>query len=152
MRTVRQLLASKTPDGSESDRGRSEIFAIGPDAAVIDAIRLMAEKRIGAVLVMEGPRLVGILSERDYARKVVLEGRSSKDTAVREIMTTDVVTVCPEDTADACMQIVTERRIRHLPVREGDQVVGVISIGDLVKAVIEDQQLELDQLQRYIAS
>lgn len=156
MRTVRQLLASKTPDASGFDRGgpdrRSEIFAIGPDAAVIDAIRLMAEKRIGAVLVMEGPRLVGILSERDYARKVVLEGRSSKDTAVREIMTTDVVSVCPEDTADACMQIVTERRIRHLPVREGDQVVGVISIGDLVKAVIEDQQLELDQLQRYIAS
>lgn len=152
MRTVRQLLASKAPDRSESARGGSEIFAIGPDAAVIDAIRLMAEKRIGAVLVMEGPRLVGILSERDYARKVVLEGRSSKDTAVREIMTTDVVSVCPEDTADACMQIVTERRIRHLPVREGDQVVGVISIGDLVKAVIEDQQLELDQLQRYIAS
>jgi CBS domain-containing protein len=157
MRTVRQLLASKAPDRSESARsgsyrGESEIFAIGPDAAVIDAIRLMAEKRIGAVLVMEGPRLVGILSERDYARKVVLEGRSSKDTAVREIMTTDVVTVCPDDTADACMQIVTERRIRHLPVREGGQVVGVISIGDLVKAVIEDQQLELDQLQRYIAS
>ena len=157
MRTVRQLLASKAPDRSESDkvrfdRGGSEIFAIGPDAAVIDAIRLMAEKRIGAVLVMEGARLVGILSERDYARKVVLEGRSSKDTAVREIMTTDVVTVGPDDTADACMQIVTERRIRHLPVCEGKQVVGVISIGDLVKAVIEDQQLELDQLQRYIAS
>ena len=147
MRTVRQLLASKTPAGSPP-----EIFAIGPDAAVIEAIRLMAEKRIGAVLVMEGPRLVGILSERDYARKVVLEGRSSKDTAVREIMTGDVVSVGPDDTADACMQIVTEQRIRHLPVREGDQVVGVISIGDLVKAVIEDQQLELDQLQRYIAS
>lgn len=142
MRTVRQLLASKTPD----------IFSIGPDVAVIDAIRLMAEKRIGAVLVMDGNRLAGILSERDYARKVVLEGRSSKDTPVREIMTADVVSVRPDDTADACMQIVTERRIRHLPVREGDEVVGVISIGDLVKAVIEDQQLELDQLQRYIAS
>ena len=142
MRTVRQLLASKTP----------EIISIGPDAAVIDAIRLMAEKRIGAVLVMDGSRLAGILSERDYARKVVLEGRSSKDTPVREIMTAEVVSVRPDDTADACMQIVTERRIRHLPVREGDEVVGVISIGDLVKAVIEDQQLELDQLQRYIAS
>ena len=142
MRTVRQLLASKT----------SDIFSIGPDAAVIDAIRLMAEKRIGAVLVMDGNRLAGILSERDYARKVVLEGRSSKDTPVRDIMTAEVVSVRPGDTADACMQIVTERRIRHLPVREGDEVVGVISIGDLVKAVIEDQQLELDQLQRYIAS
>ncbi len=142
MRTVRQLLASKTP----------EIFAINPDAPVIDAIRLMAEKGIGAVLVMDGPRLAGILSERDYARKVVLEGRSSKDTPVRDIMTSDVRCVRPDDTTDACMQIVTDRRIRHLPVREGDEVVGVVSIGDLVKAVIEDQQLELDQLQRYIAS
>ncbi len=142
MRTVRQLLASKA----------SEIFAIGPDAPVIDAVRLMAEKGIGAVLVMDGPRLAGILSERDYARKVVLEGRSSKDTPVREIMTTDVICVRPDDTTDACMQIVTDRRIRHLPVREGEEVVGVVSIGDLVKAVIEDQQLELDQLQRYIAS
>lgn len=147
MRTVRQLLAAKSPGNSPS-----EIFAIGPDAAVIDAIRLMAEKRIGAVLVMEGPRLVGIVSERDYARKVVLEGRSSKDTAVREIMTADVVCVRPDDTTDTCMRIVTDRRIRHLPVREGEDVVGVISIGDLVKAVIEDQQQELDQLQRYIAS
>lgn len=142
MRTVRQLLAAKTP----------EIFAIGPDAAVIDAIRLMADKRIGAVLVMEGNRLVGILSERDYARKVVLEGRSSRDTPVRDIMTANVIGVRPDDTTDACMQIVTDQRIRHLPVREGDEVVGVVSIGDLVKAVIEDQQLELDQLQRYIAS
>ena len=142
MRTVRQLLAAKAP----------EIHAIGPDAAVIDAIRLMAEKRIGALLVMEGARLVGILSERDYARKVVLEGRSSKDTAVRDIMTANVIGVRPDDTTDTCMQIVTEQRIRHLPVRDGEEVVGVVSIGDLVKAVIEDQQLELDQLQRYIAS
>lgn len=147
MRTVRQLLEAKAPAA-----GRPEIFAIAPDAAVIDAVRLMAEKGIGAVLVMDGARLAGILSERDYARKIVLEGRSSKDTPVREIMTSDVVTVRPDDTTDACMQLVTERRIRHLPVSEGDAVVGVVSIGDLVKAVIEDQQLELDQLQRYIAS
>ena len=147
MRTVRQLLEAKTPSASPP-----EIFAISPEAAVIDAVRLMAEKGIGAVLVMEGARLAGILSERDYARKIVLEGRSSKDTPVREIMTSDVVTVRPDDTTDACMQLVTERRIRHLPVSEGDAVVGVVSIGDLVKAVIEDQQLELDQLQRYIAS
>jgi len=142
MRTVRQLLEAKTP----------EIYAIAPEAPVIEAIRLMAEKRIGAVLVMEGSRLVGILSERDYARKIVLQGRSSSDTPVRTIMTADVVTVRPEDTADHCMQVVTEQRIRHLPVIRGGEVVGVVSIGDLVKAVIEDQQVELDQLQRYIAS
>ena len=142
MRNVRHLLEAKAP----------EIFAIGPDAPVIDAVRMMAEKRIGALLVMEGPRLVGILSERDYARKVVLQGRSSANTAVREIMTADVISVGPEDTADHCMQLVTDRRIRHLPVLRGDELLGIVSIGDLVKAVIEDQQLELDQLQRYIAS
>ena len=136
MRTVRQLL-----EGKASGNRPPEIFSVSPDSAVLDAIRLMAEKRIGAVLVMEGARLAGILSERDYARKVVLEGRSSKDTPVR-----------PDDTTDTCMQLVTTRRIRHLPVCDGDDVVGVVSIGDLVKAVIEDQQLELDQLQRYIAS
>jgi CBS domain-containing protein len=142
MRTVRQLLEAKTP----------EIYAIAPDAPVIDAIRLMAEKRIGAVLVMEGTRLVGILSERDYARKIVLQGRSSSDTPVRTIMTADVITVRPDDTAEHCMQVVTDQRIRHLPVIRGGEVIGVVSIGDLVKAVIEDQQVELDQLQRYIAS
>ncbi len=112
----------------------------------------MAEKRIGAVLVCDHGRLVGILSERDYARKIVLQGRSSADTAVRAIMTQEVVSVGPGDTADHCMQLVTNRRIRHLPVLQGDAVIGVVSIGDLVKAVIEDQQLELEQLQRYIAS
>lgn len=142
MRTVRQLLEAKAP----------EIYAIEPDAPVIEAIRLMAEKRIGAVLVMDGTRLVGILSERDYARKIVLQGRSSSDTPVSTIMTADVITVRPDDTADRCMQIVTNERIRHLPVVRGGEVIGVVSIGDLVKAVIEDQQVELDQLQRYIAS
>ena len=142
MRTVRHLLEAKAP----------EVFAIGPDSPVIDAIRLMAEKRIGAVVVMQAGKLVGILSERDYARKIVLQGRSSKDTPVRDIMTGDVITVGLKDTADRCMQLVTDKRIRHLPVLDGDNVLGVVSIGDLVKAVIEDQQLELDQLQRYIAS
>jgi CBS domain-containing protein len=129
-----------------------EVFAIGPDAPVVDAIRLMAEKRIGALLVMQAGSLVGIVSERDYARKIVLQGRSSKDTPVRDIMTTEVVSVGLGDSADRCMQLVTDRRIRHLPVLDGANVLGVVSIGDLVKAVIEDQQLELDQLQRYIAS
>ncbi len=142
MRTVRHLLEAKTP----------EVFSIGPAAPVIDAIRLMAEKRVGAVLVLDAGRLVGILSERDYARKIVLQGRSSKDTPVRDIMTAEVISVGLHDSADRCMQIVTDSRIRHLPVLDGDAVLGVISIGDLVKAVIEDQQLELAQLQRYIAS
>ncbi|QNN47552.1 CBS domain-containing protein [Thermomonas brevis] len=141
MRTVRQLLEAKP----------AEIIAIGPDAPVIDAIRLMAERGIGAVLVMDGPTLAGILSERDYARKVVLQGRSSKDTPVRDIMTREVVTVAPGDSIGHCMQLVTDRRIRHLPVVDGDGVAGVLSIGDLVKAVIEMQRQDIDQLQRYIA-
>lgn len=140
MRNVRQLLDAKAP----------EIYAISPDAPVIDAIRLMAEKRIGAVVVMDGAKLAGILSERDYARKIVLQGHSSRETAVREIMTCDVVSVGPGDSVDHCMQLVTNQRIRHLPVIEDDVVLGVVSIGDLVKAVIEDQQHQLDHLQRYI--
>jgi CBS domain-containing protein len=143
MRTVRQLLESKG----------SEVFSIGPDAAVIDAIRLMAEKGIGALVVLEpGGRLAGIVSERDYARKIVLEGRSSRDTPVRDIMTADAVTVGLDDDASSCMQLVTNRRIRHLPVVVGGRLVGLVSIGDLVKAVIEEQQIELDHLQRYITS
>ncbi len=140
MRTVRQLLESKSP----------ETFSISPDAPVIDAIRLMAEKRVGAVLVMQAGTLAGILSERDYARKIVLEGRSSKTTPVRDIMTSQVITVSPDDNAQLCMQTVTRNRIRHLPVVENGEVLGVISIGDLLAAVIEQQQQDLDQLQRYI--
>ena len=142
MRTVQQLLDAKAP----------EVFAIGPDVPVIDAIRLMAEKQIGAVLVLEAGKLAGILSERDYARKIVLQGRSSKDTLVREIMRVDVLCVGLEDNVDGCMLLMTDKRIRHLPVVDGENVLGVVSIGDLVKAVIEDQQHELDQLQRYIQS
>ena len=141
MRTVRQLLADKP----------AEVFAVAPEAPVVEAIRLMADKSIGAVLVLRGETLAGILSERDDARKVVLQGRSSADTPASAIMTAQVVTVGPDTPVTACMQLMTERRIRHLPVVEGGQVVGVISIGDLVKAVIADQQLELEQLQRYIA-
>jgi CBS domain-containing protein len=141
MRTVRQVLADKPAD----------IFAVAPDAPVVEAIRLMADKSIGAVLVLRGDMLAGILSERDYARKVVLQGRSSADTPASAIMTAQVVTIGPDTPVPACMQLMTERRIRHLPVVEDGQVVGVISIGDLVKAVIADQQLELEQLQRYIA-
>jgi CBS domain-containing protein len=142
MRSVRQVLQAKTP----------EIHSIGPNAPVIDAIRTMAEHGIGALLVMDSGELVGLISERDYARKVVLQGRSSRDTPVRAVMSDQIVTVDPFDTVDDCMRTVTERRVRHLPVVQDGQVVGVVSIGDLVKAVIEDQQVELDQLQRYIAS
>ncbi|EKQ63376.1 histidine kinase [Xanthomonas axonopodis pv. melhusii] len=145
MQTVRQLLGTK----------QVEVFAVAAvaaDAAVIEAIRLMAEKAIGAVLVMEGPRLVGIVSERDYARKVVLRDRSSSTTSVAQIMSAEVVTVSPSETVERCMQLMTDGRFRHLPVVENGRVQGVISIGDLVKAVIEAQQQDIDQLQRYIAS
>lgn len=142
MSSVRHLLQAKAPD----------IHSIGPDAPVIDAIRLMAEMHVGALLVMDEGRLVGIVSERDYARKIVLQGRSSSDTPVRAIMTPEVIHVAPADSVEHCMQLVTERRIRHLPVVQDGQVVGVVSIGDLVRAVIEAQQIELEQLQRYIAS
>ncbi|MBO9767948.1 MULTISPECIES: CBS domain-containing protein [Xanthomonas] len=142
MQTVRQLLGTK----------QVEVFAVAADAAVIEAIRLMAEKAIGAVLVMDGSRLVGIVSERDYARKVVLRDRSSSTTSVAEIMSAEVVTVSPSDTVERCMQLMTDGRFRHLPVVENGRVQGVISIGDLVKAVIEAQRQDIDQLQRYIAS
>jgi len=140
MRTVRQLLDSKPAD----------VHSIAPDAPVIDALRLMAERHIGAVVVCHARQLAGIVSERDYARKVILQGRASSDTPVHEIMTADVVTVSPTATVAQCMQLMTDHRIRHLPVVVDGDVVGIVSIGDLVRAVIEDQQLELDQLQRYI--
>ena len=142
MQTVRDLLRAKGP----------EVHAVSPDAAVIDALRLMAQKGIGAVLVMEGRQLIGILSERDYARKVVLHERSSASTPVTEIMTGEVVAVPPTAGVKACLQILTDHRIRHLPVMEDGQVVGVVSIGDLVKAVIDEQRRELEQLQHYIVS
>jgi CBS domain-containing protein len=142
MRNVRQLLGSKP----------AEIHSIAPDAPVIEALRLMADKGIGAVLVLEGGHLAGILSERDYARKIALLGRSSADTPVREIMTSALRTVAPDDSVDHCMQVVTEGRIRHLPVLEQGRLVGLVSIGDLVKATIEEQQQQLEHLQRYIAS
>lgn len=126
------------------------IWSIAPDATVYDAIALMATKGIGALLVLSGGRLEGIISERDYARKVILEGRSSKDTLVREIMTHPVVTVTPDDTVDICMKIVTERRIRHLPVLDRDNIVGIVSIGDLVRTTIAVQAETIEHLHTYI--
>jgi CBS domain-containing protein len=126
------------------------IWSIAPDASVYDAIAMMADKRVGALLVMSGGELVGIISERDYARKVVLAGKHSKDTPVEDIMTRDVKAVTPEHTVEDCMMIITENRIRHLPVLRGRQVIGVISIGDLVRSIISEQADTIDHLHTYI--
>jgi CBS domain-containing protein len=125
-------------------------WAIPPDASVYEAIKLMADKEVGALLVMEGQRLVGIVSERDYARKVILQGKSSRDTPVREIMTGKVFYVRPDQTVEDCMALMTAHRIRHLPVLDDDRVIGVVSIGDLVKAVISEQEVRIQQLEQYI--
>jgi CBS domain-containing protein len=140
MRTVKGLLESKGGD----------IVGISPHATVFQALSLMAERNIGAVVVLDDDRLVGILSERDYARKVILLDRSSRVTSVAEIMTPEVETVAPEESIDRCMELMTAGRFRHLPVVEDDRVVGVISIGDVVKAIIEQQQALIGDLERYI--
>jgi len=142
MITVRTLLERK---------GRA-IFSVEPKAAVLDAIRIMAEQHVGALLVMRGATLEGIVSERDYALKMILRGRSPTDTVVRDIMTSPVLTVSLDTTVQQCMQLVTDRRVRHLPVVEGARVVGMVSIGDLVKAVIAEQQAQIEQLESYIHS
>lgn len=126
------------------------VWSIAPDVSVYDAMKLMADKEIGALMVMEGTKLVGIISERDYARKVILQGRSSKSTQVREIMTTRVVYAQPDQNIEECMALVTEKRVRHLPVIDEGQLVGVISIGDLVKSIISEQKFIIEQLERYI--
>jgi len=126
------------------------VWLIRPDATVYEALELLAEKNVGAVLVMEDSRLVGIFSERDYARKVVLHGKASKTTSVREVMTERVMYVGPEQTAEECMALMTDKRVRHLPVLEGDQVIGVVSIGDVVKGIISEQEFLIEQLERYI--
>ena len=128
-----------------------EVWSIAPDATVYDALKVMADKNVGALLVMEGDRLQGILSERDYARKIILMGRSSKSTMVREIMATRVVCVRPEQTAEECMALMTDKRVRHLPVVEDERVIGVISIGDVVKNIISDQEFTIEQLEHYIS-
>ena len=132
-------------------RKGSKIFSVEPEATVYETIALMAQKGVGAMLVVSEGQLVGIVSERDYARKVMLMGRSSKDTLVKEIMTSKVVTATPEHTVDDCMRIVTHNHIRHLPVLAGDKLVGVVSIGDLVNSIIEAQAHTIDQLHTYIS-
>ena len=127
------------------------VHSVRPDDTVLAALGVMAEHDIGAVLVVEGKKLLGILTERDYARKVALAGRASKDSPVRAIMTADVVCVPPNRTVEECMGVMTERRCRHLPVLENGHVVGVVSIGDLVKATIDEQEFTINQLKNYIA-
>ena len=141
MKSVRHLLRTKGND----------VLSVAPDTAVFEALRLMAEKNVGAVLVLESERLVGIFSERDYARKVILKGKSSKETLVREIMSSHVLYVRPEQTIEDCMALMTGKRVRHLPVLQDEQrVVGVISIGDVVKDIISEQEFMIEQLQNYI--
>ena len=142
MKSLKQLIAAKG----------GQVWSIKPDATVFEALQLMAQKDIGALLVMDGPRLAGIMSERDYARKVILQGKSSQDMAVRDIMTAEVVKVDPASTVEECMGLMTQRRIRHLPVVEGDKVAGLVSIGDLVKEVIAEQEQTIKQLESYIHS
>ena len=139
MKTARQLIEEKPG-----------IVSIGPDASVFEALERMAGHDIGALVVLDGQVLAGMLSERDYARKVILLGKSSRDIRVSEIMTPKVVCVGPDQTVDQCMAVMTEKRCRHLPVIEGDRVIGVLSIGDLVKETISEQQFQIAQLESYI--
>ena len=140
MKTVQQLLESK----------RHSLISVVPSATVLEALKVMAEKEIGAVVVLEDGHLVGIFSERDYARKVILQGKASKDTPVREIMTDKVVCVRPEQTIEDCMGLMTDKRIRHLPVLEHKKVIGVISIGDVVKEMLSEKEFVIKQLESYI--
>jgi CBS domain-containing protein len=127
-----------------------EVWSVSPDGSVYDALTLMAEKNVGALLVMESDRVVGIISERDYARKVILKGKSSKELAVKEIMTSRVVWVRPEQTMEECMELMTDKHIRHLPVLDDNRLVGLISIGDVVKAIIAEKEFIIGQLEGYI--
>jgi CBS domain-containing protein len=137
--------------GSLIEKKGGQVWSLEPTASVYDAIAMMAEKQVGALLIMERGKVLGIVSERDYARKVILKGRLSKETAVTEIMTSPVVSVTPSQTVEECMHIVTERRFRHLPVMEGGRVLGMVSIGDLVNWVISAQQETIQHLEAYIA-
>jgi len=140
MKTIERLLQAKGYN----------VWSITSDASVYDAVKLMADRQIGALPVLESGKLIGIISERDCTRKVILQGRAPKDTLVREIMTSDVITVRPDQTVEECMALVTVKRIRHLPVLAGGQLIGVISIGDLVKDILSEQEFMIQQLENYI--
>jgi CBS domain-containing protein len=141
MKTVANILKAKPEQA---------VHGIAPTATVFDAVKLMADKGIGALLVLEGETIVGIITERDYARKTILMGRTSRETPVRDIMTAEVLYVGPNQTSEECMALMTENRTRHLPVLDGGKLIGLISIGDLVKDIISDQRFTIDQLEQYI--
>jgi CBS domain-containing protein len=140
MKTARDLLREKG----------TQIYSTSPAATVYDALQQMAEKNIGALIVLEGDRMVGLISERDYARKVILKNKFSRETAVAEIMSRDVVTVSPDKNLEECMELITNHRVRHLPVLEDDRVIGIISIGDIVKGIIDHKEFVIEQLEYYI--
>jgi CBS domain-containing protein len=142
MKTVRDLIA---------DKG-AKVWSVAPDTTVLDALRLMADEEIGAVLVLRGEQLVGIFTERHYAREVVLKGKASKDTPVRDVMTQRIVYVRPEQTMEDCMALMTDKRVRHLPVMEAEKLIGVLSIGDVVKAMISEKEFIIAQLENYIST
>ena len=143
------MKTAKTVDMLLMKKGR-DVWSIAPSATVYEAIEMMNERHVGALPVMEGDNLVGMLSERDYARKVILKGRSSRECQVRDIMTSEVICVDAERKIEECMAVMTEKKIRHLPVKAGGQMVGIVSIGDLVKAIIEEQEFLIQQLESYI--
>lgn len=142
MKSVKQLLETK----------RNTIFSVVKETSVLEALQLMMQENISALLVIENGKLEGVFTERDYARKIILKGRSSKDTAISEVMSSGVITVTGEDTIEHCMNVMTSKHIRHLPVVHSNQVVGMISIGDLVKFVIEEQKKTIEHLEKYINS
>lgn len=139
--TVRDILKGKGND----------VWSIGPEATVLEALELMADKDVGALVVQEAGKVIGLISERDYARKLALKGRSSRETPVREIMTTRILGVSPAQTVDDCMALITDKHVRHLPVMDDNELIGLVSIGDLVKSVIADQQFVIKQLESYIS-
>ena len=141
MKTVKQLL---------QDNG-STVYTTYPDALVFDSLQIMADRNIGALVVIEGDKVVGLLTERDYTRKGILKGRAAKETPVRDIMTTPVICVSPEQSVDACIAIMTEKRVRHLPVLQNGRLIGIVSIGDVLKTTIGDQQFTIEQLEHYIS-
>ena len=141
MHTIRQILAEKGQD----------IWSVGPDETVLDGVRQMAERGVGALMVMSGDELLGIFSERDYARKVILEGKSSRETLVRDIMSSPAITITPRAMSEEGLALMTRKKIRHLPVVDNDRVIGLVSIGDLVDAIIGDQQQLIEQLERYVS-
>lgn len=142
MKTVNNIIQNKS----------NSIHSVKPDTSVLDALKVMMDKNISALLVMDGPQLKGIFTERDYARKIILQGKSSKDTLIKDVMTEELETIRLNSSIDRCMEIMTDKHIRHLPIVENGKVAGMISIGDLVKFVIEDQKLTIEQLQNYISS